>query len=128
MKERSRQHFEYISIIGANFVLVILAVVFMLNGLQLEEKVDIELVYEKTDHIKGSAQLFYAEKLDDISEEKSYIENNKVIFHMHEMDYSKNMIRIDPTNEKEDYTIKKINVYYNGKSFFRSVEKNFFLI
>lgn len=121
MKERNRQHFEYISIIGANFVLVILAVVFMLNGLQLEEKVDIELVYEKTDLIKGSAQLFYAEKLDDISEEKSYIENienNKVIFHMHAMDYSKNMIRIDPTNEKEDYTIKKLNVYYNGKRFF----------
>lgn len=121
VRGRNRQLFKYISVILTNLVLVVLAVIFMLNGLQLEEKVDIELTYGETDHIKGSAQLFYAEKLDDISEENSYIENiqnNKVIFHMHEMDYSKNLIRIDPTNKKEDYTIKKLNVYYNGKHCF----------
>lgn len=122
MKGRNRQLFKYISVILTNLVLVVLAVIFMLNGLQLEEKVDITLTFDQiADAKEHTAQLYYAENWGTIKEEDSYVEKikkNKVTFHLDELDYSKNLIRIDPTNTKEDYTIKKLTVSYNGKKLF----------
>lgn len=94
----------------------------MLNGLQFQEKIDIELNYGKQEIGRQSeAQLFYAENLTGITEENSYIVHiteNKALFHVKELDYSNNFLRIDPTNQKEDYEIKSITFYYNDEELF----------
>ncbi|WP_195839035.1 sulfatase-like hydrolase/transferase [Roseburia porci] len=106
----------------ANFFLTVLAITLLLNGLQFQEKIDIELNYGKQEIGRQSeAQLFYAENLTGITEENSYIVHiteNKALFHVKELDYSNNFLRIDPTNQKEDYEIKSITFYYNDEELF----------
>ncbi len=106
----------------ANFLLTVLAITLLLNGLQFQEKIDIELNYGKQEIGRQSeAQLFYAENLTGITEENSYIVHiteNKALFHVKELDYSNNFLRIDPTNQKEDYEIKSVTFYYNEEELF----------
>lgn len=110
------------AVLLANFLLTVLAITLLLNGLQFQEKIDIELNYGKQEIGRQSeAQLFYAENLTGITEENSYIVHiteNKALFHVKELDYSNNFLRIDPTNQKEDYEIKSVTFYYNEEELF----------
>lgn len=120
--KRGRKSAGKIAVLLANFFLTVLAITLLLNGLQFQEKIDIELNYGKQEiGRQGEAQLFYAENLTGITEENSYIVHiteNKALFHVKELDYSNNFLRIDPTNQKEDYEIKSITFYYNDEELF----------
>ncbi|MST75968.1 sulfatase-like hydrolase/transferase [Roseburia sp. MUC/MUC-530-WT-4D] len=120
--KRGRKSAGKIAVLLANFFLTVLAITLLLNGLQFQEKIDIELNYGKQEIGRQSeAQLFYAENLTGITEENSYIVHiteNKALFHVKELDYSNNFLRIDPTNQKEDYEIKSITFYYNDEELF----------
>lgn len=120
--KRGRKAAGKMAVLLANFLLTVLAITLLLNGLQFQEKIDIELNYGKQEIGRQSeAQLFYAENLTGITEENSYIVHiteNKALFHVKELDYSNNFLRIDPTNQKEDYEIKSVTFYYNEEELF----------
>ena len=120
--KRGRKAAGKMAVLLANFLLTVLAITLLLNGLQIQEKIDIELNYGKQEIGRQSeAQLFYAENLTGITEENSYIVHiteNKALFHVKELDYSNNFLRIDPTNQKEDYEIKSVTFYYNEEELF----------
>ena len=122
MMKRRQKTARKIAVLLANVFLTVLAIVLLLNSLQYQEKVDIELDYGNQG-ISGQseAQLFYAENWGSIAEENSYTvyaKENKALFRVKELDYSNNLLRIDPTNQKEDYEIKSISFWYDDKELF----------
>lgn len=122
MMKRRQKSARKIAVLLANVFLTVLAIELLLNSLQYQEKVDIELDYGNQG-ISGQseAQLFYAENWGSIAEENSYTvyaKENKALFRVKELDYSNNLLRIDPTNQKEDYEIKSISFWYDDEELF----------
>lgn len=122
MMKRGQKNTGKIAVILANIFLAVLAITLLLNSLQYQEKVDIELDYGNQG-ISGQseAQLFYAENWGSIAEENSYTvyaKENKALFRVKELDYSNNLLRIDPTNQKEDYEIKSVTFWYDDEELF----------
>ena len=129
MMKRRQKTARKIAVLLANVFLTVLAIVLLLNSLQYQEKVDIELDYGNQG-ISGQseAQLFYAENWGSIAEENSYTvyaKENKALFRVKELDYSNNLLRIDPTNQKEDYEIKSISFWYDDKELFTSRKRTY---
>ena len=104
-----------------NTILAIVAIIFLFFSLEYKVQIDIRVVYGEEHNIDGTyAQLFYAEQLKDMCEEQSYraeIKNQEAVFHLKPMDFSKTVLRLDPLNQEEDFTIKRIAIEKNGKTF-----------
>lgn len=122
MMKRGRKYARKIAVFLANIFLTVLAITLLLNSLQFQEKVDIELDYGNQGISRQSeVQLFYAENLGNITEENSYTvyaKENKALFRVKELDYSNNLLRIDPTNQEEDYEIKSVTFWYDDEELF----------
>lgn len=107
-------------------ILLILACCFIIiYSMRLSDSMRLN-VYFGESHVGQSniAQLFYAPKADEFSENDvltEVFEDDKVSFHVNEIDFGSQIIRLDPFNRKRDFTITRLELVIGEHNVF-SVE------
>lgn len=114
----------------ANICFTILCVFIISSAVYGNKRLTMKIDYGDTYSDKYYAQLFYSEKEDDMNENDSFKSffNNKTIelkSNLSVSEYQKYLLRLDPTNSKDNFSIKRVKIIYRGNELISINGKQF---
>lgn len=114
----------------ANICFTILCVFIISNAVYGNKRLTMKIDYGDTYSDKYYAQLFYSETEDDMNENdsfKSFFNDNIIELksNLSVSEYQKYLLRLDPTNSKENFSIKRVKIVYRGNELISINGKQF---
>lgn len=106
----------------SDIVFAIIISLIIIFSMRISDGMRINVYYgESHAGNRNVAQLYYASDSKNFSRNNvltESFEDNFVSFDVSEIDFANDLIRIDPFNQKRDFSIKKIELAYNDYSMF----------